>query len=1251
MIIFLTSLVCNFCSHISTSNTFYNKLITQEKILPVQNISSSVESQEKAYKYTITEALGFYKVIGYDTSNNPITLSSKAQSISQAINIIEEDRLSGTHYEDVEIYLDNLNLINVSINCVNGSYTFQGACTFTNLSTIPCFIVENSCRVVFNNANINNLSFSNTIDANENSTIVIKKGVYKAKESVINYSYNANIYIEDANIISSNKSAIIGGNSFSSSSTLTIVATEENSCNISTNSINYALNLINTNIEINNAKISAINAQYAIKCDNSPLTLLNNCKILSIKNAIHTNNIIYASNDTYEYSGQLLYIDYYGTYQNNEINLILKVTDNNKNLFDTTNTAFGLRIYDSTIKISKYFYVKYLPNCNDNTVISSIPIDNNKYFAGDVVTIQNLPHDIREHYNFLGYSFNLNGTNIISTSTITIQNKNINLYAIWSSKIYSITYISPEGTVNNNATTYTYQSGLHLNQPKLSYHTFTGFLIDGETQTLNNLTLPYKNYTDIVIVLNFQLTDYNINYVGLSSHDINILNLQTTYNISSEPLNLSQLNFLLQGNSFYGVYWEEEYINEATQTLSFDPHNQNNAPFTLGTDITLYINTMPYHNSLGIGTLDNPYIIDSSDQFLAFLTGKKVETTQMTYISLGNNITLHKQKLTNFEVLKNFIFNGNNFNIYVNEFLEYSSNNGTSIYNSIFPIINNCFISNLNIDNYQANEIEVSLNNQNTFSSLCYSSENSVLQNINISTNIKLHLNNATLSDFYCGAFTAFSYGTIIENCTYLGNINFFLAGNIEQCQFYINPFAAHFYGSVIVNCISNGNILLDCKNISSCIESAAYLSNFASMQKNSLLSNSISYGNIVVQNNTNLPYIACGLALVLGNSNIIENNLCIPSLYLIKTSAPSHIVVGCLVLHPQNQLLNNAFIQIDNFSYIQLIDDIYNEPTFKLFTQEQISNYDFVGYLNSNRTNTQINLLTTCQLNNIDTSVMENLVVNTFYKQVNSNNNLFNKTICINIKSMYNQDDIKTIVVDDQNLPSYIIYPTYENVLFDKITLDTQGKQIFHSFDELDLSNTDEVNLYIHYISYSNYILDKSTPIIIITVLIILLLITFIIFCELPKAINLYYCNKQIYSVKLRAGTTLVVPNEYSKYTWFLDSGANKKLCNNKLPFIFTHINLYAFDEQTLDVINKIEIEKIKAEKVLKEKVNQLKIEKKILKEKQKHEKMEENNRKISNKQRIREEIESSGITIVKKEVKTIDENALLESTKQKKK
>ena len=47
----------------------------------------------------------------------------------------------------------------------------------------------------------------------------------------------------------------------------------------------------------------------------------------------------------------------------------------------------------------------------------------------------------------------------------------------------------------------------------------------------------------------------------------------------------------------------------------------------------------------------------------------------------------------------------------------------------------------------------------------------------------------------------------------------------------------------------------------------------------------------------------------------------------------------------------------------------------------------------------------------------------------------------------------------------------------------------------------------------------------------------------------------------------------------------------------------------------------------------------------------MEENNRKISNKQRIREEIESSGITIVKKEVKTIDENALLESTKQKKK
>ena len=152
---------------------------------------------------------------------------------------------------------------------------------------------------------------------------------------------------------------------------------------------------------------------------------------------------------------------------------------------------------------TKYLTVTYRSNLKDEKV-QNLPTDNTKYKKGDYVTLsQAIP--ITSGYNFVGWSKKENG-NILTDSNTKIT-KNLNLYAIWTKKDFTITYDLNGGTSPNiNSASVAYKDTYIVSNEK---PVKAGYLFKGWRQndnySSNETDINYKPNDTITVTKDITL--------------------------------------------------------------------------------------------------------------------------------------------------------------------------------------------------------------------------------------------------------------------------------------------------------------------------------------------------------------------------------------------------------------------------------------------------------------------------------------------------------------------------------------------------------------------------------------------------------------------------------------------------------------------------------------------------------------------------------------------------------------------------
>ena len=156
------------------------------------------------------------------------------------------------------------------------------------------------------------------------------------------------------------------------------------------------------------------------------------------------------------------------------------------------------------------FKITYKQNL-ENEKVEGIPTDDNNYKKGDIVTLsEQIP--ITQGYEFVGWSRSKNGQPI---NNITIENKNITLYAIWNKKNFNVTYDLDGGTsanINTASVAYKDTYTIPSEQPTKEGYKFVGWqqLEDNKTYQSNSEITITK---DITLKAIYKQNTFTITYV------------------------------------------------------------------------------------------------------------------------------------------------------------------------------------------------------------------------------------------------------------------------------------------------------------------------------------------------------------------------------------------------------------------------------------------------------------------------------------------------------------------------------------------------------------------------------------------------------------------------------------------------------------------------------------------------------------------------------------------------------------------
>ena len=1226
------------------------------------------QGEEKSYIYEVNSTDTGYSATGYYTNNTSYVLLTNMQSLDQIVGKIELDAQNAVGA--VEITFNEIDAGNVVLVFNQGTYVLKGQLYFANISANPCISVKGGAVVTLQNATIQNYASSAILNVEDQNTCLNITNTTISSVGTSMFVQNQAISTISNSIIQSKNSSAIDVRS------ATVNVLNESEITALSSAVGMIVYGAISQIDINSSTIKSTNGDYALENNNGAIAIYGNAKAVSKYNAIKTNLYITTLKDAQYFSGSL------GVYYSGSIGVqdILIVKDHNQNAtINLLNSGYVLREINQSLYIAKQYRVYYHSNCNDSI---SMPSNTNKYFNYDAVDIVYLDVNVRPHYQFVGYGLQANTSiqNAITSATLNISSKDLHLYAIWQPIIYGIAYSGINDGECTNVTTYSYATPTHINNPVRQYYTFTGWLINGET-LVQNLTLPYGGYTNVELQAQFALTEFNINYINLTSDQVQTLGLQTHYNIQSSQLKLNEQNYLLHGYSFLGLYDKDHEQNISNASINFGVGDANVIDFSTGETLYIYVDIRAYYNGTGDGGEQNPFLIDNQAQFINFLIGEKIDSLDTTYIKLEQDIDLNQNISAYLTTLKNYNFDANGKTIKVGNLINYYNEFNDGVY-AIFPSLQDVVIKNMIVDNYDMQSVlEVNFQDNLNISLFAYTVNACYLSNIQNNLKISATIASPSVSSVVqIAGYASYSTNSVFSSCSFNGRIKANAGSALSSA--YVAGFLTSARGTMLVNCTNYGTIIYTTYTTNaSCL---VYLAGFAFLNKANLIVNSAFGGNMQMHCSDSDNIVYSGVAIVLDRNNKIQNCACVGEYYCNGQSNINSI--NCVV----TTIAWSVYADVDIVNCV-----ILQDTTPLIVAQEKIATE---GAVECSEYNVKSNAyLSICN----DGVSAASEAIKTF---VSSNNNIIQE--CQNINAIVWTEDspisenIKKIFVkiynninDDVVIYGFaydsdrkiIVNAMYDEFLFEDFYLDDNYRTKFTTLDNLG----EEINLYAKYYSYNEYTSKLCVLPILLAIIVIALVVLFMVYCEKPRKVAFIFDGAELQKDSFVWGRKIQLPKDKQNIMWFADAQGNKPLKSTKMKFVFGDYKIYTFNddvrlplEQAIKAkeefiakqkaeelrmkeqmkvqrqeqkikdkqeraqkrkeqreLRAIEQQKLREEKEAK-RAEQEKIKQQIKQNKQNEQNVSKQEKAVKAKQnkksKLKQEIEASGVTIIKKEVRT---------------
>jgi len=174
------------------------------------------------------------------------------------------------------------------------------------------------------------------------------------------------------------------------------------------------------------------------------------------------------------------------------------------------------------------------------------------------------PTTTKPGYDFAGWYSDEGLTSNFGSSPYILGVNDINLYAKWSLKTYSISYVLNSGTNSvSNPTTYTYEQSVTLQEPTRTGYTFMGWYISSSFSGTAVTSIPLGSTFTKTFYAKWVLTNYTLDY-----------QLNGGTNSSTNPLSFTKISATITlkapiraGYTFGGWYTTSNFSGTAILTI------------------------------------------------------------------------------------------------------------------------------------------------------------------------------------------------------------------------------------------------------------------------------------------------------------------------------------------------------------------------------------------------------------------------------------------------------------------------------------------------------------------------------------------------------------------------------------------------------------------------------------------------------------------------------------------------------------
>ena len=269
----------------------------------------------------------------------------------------------------------------------------------------------------------------------------------------------------------------------------------------------------------------------------------------------------------------------------------------------------GLVLTPIAVKAATYSYnitFKTTVGLYDKMIITCVVDDNEKTLVSKYgMAISDLEIPTKEGYTFSKWTYE-DGSDFDLTEVIT---EDIKIIANFSKDTYTISYNLTGGTITGvNPTEYSISDDITLIEPEKEYYDFIGWIGTDITTPTKNVVI--KNKTgNRTYTANYEPTDYNISYTGLTEEEKTSLNNPTSYNIETTTFTLNNPENRTDNDGdvteiFTG--WKENTTTSTTITLPNTNSIGNKTYEAAWTPASDTIYTINYELHDGITETENP---------------------------------------------------------------------------------------------------------------------------------------------------------------------------------------------------------------------------------------------------------------------------------------------------------------------------------------------------------------------------------------------------------------------------------------------------------------------------------------------------------------------------------------------------------------------------------------------------------------------------------------------------------------------